>query len=233
MLAVIIHLMLERVPFRWMRWLVPAVIAVITLGYTLIFFCHVETPESYQQTRALMMVTGFLLHASLILLPFSRFRKYFTIFPHSAVILFTGILTIFLLTSFGMMGGERMYPYYAEFQIKLDTLQINVVMFIVATGVYGMTALFEALLAPDFIEINYFGRLTRLFPRLELHTFTIEDPVLLPAGDGTAVLTYQCYEELMVDKKRMKGTFHVTALYRWNGKQWKLILWQITPFCDR
>jgi hypothetical protein len=94
----------------------------------------------------------------------------------------------------------------------------------------------ESLLALDFLEINYFGRLSksdllvRFFPRMVLHTFTIEDPVLFPIGGGTASLTYQCYEELTVDGRKMKGTFYVSALYRWNGKQWKLALWQSTPF---
>ncbi len=93
----------------------------------------------------------------------------------------------------------------------------------------------EALLAPDFLEINYFGRfsrndlLVRIFPRLVLYTFTIEGPVLFPISDGTAALTYQCYEELADDGRKMKGTFTVSALYRWNKKQWKLVLWQITP----
>jgi hypothetical protein len=63
-----------------------------------------------------------------------------------------------------------------------------------------------------------------------LHTYTIEDPVLICTGESTATLSYQCYEELTVDGRKMKGTFTVSALYRWNGKQWKLTLWQITPF---
>ena len=93
----------------------------------------------------------------------------------------------------------------------------------------------EALLAPDFIEINYFGRLSRdalllrCFPHMALHTYTIEDPVLHQFGDETAALLYQCYEELTVDGRKMKGTYSVSALYRWNGKQWKLSLWQVTP----
>ena len=43
----------------------------------------------------------------------------------------------------------------------------------------------EALLAPDFIEINYFGRLSReeilhhFFPSLTIRAFTIEDPHIL------------------------------------------------------
>lgn len=98
------------------------------------------------------------------------------------------------------------------------------------------TRALEALMAPDSLEINYFGRLSRedlllrIFPRIVLHTFTIEDPVLFPFGEGTAALTYQCYEELTADGRKIKGTFTVSALYRWNGKQWKLALWQITPY---
>jgi hypothetical protein len=94
-----------------------------------------------------------------------------------------------------------------------------------------------ALLAPDFFEINSFGRfsrddlLTRLFSRINLQTFTIEDPLLVPVNDRVALLTYQCFEELTLDAKKMRGTFHVSALYSWNGKRWNLSVWQITPFC--
>lgn len=96
----------------------------------------------------------------------------------------------------------------------------------------------EALLAPEFIEINYSGRLSkddlliRLFPRVTLHTYTIEDPVLIIASETAAVLTYQCFEEFTLDTKKRKGTFHVAALYRTDGRQWKLAFWQITPFTN-
>lgn len=96
----------------------------------------------------------------------------------------------------------------------------------------------EALLAPDFIEINTFGRfgkddlLVRLFPRLILQTFTVEDPGLIRSGNGTAVLTYECFMEVSVDGKKKRGTFHAAAHYRWDGRQWKLLLWQVTPFCS-
>src|SRR5512137_954465 len=68
----------------------------------------------------------------------------------------------------------------------------------------------EALLAQDFVEINPFGRFTRdellirLFPMLTLQTYTIEDPAVIIPGDGAAVLTYQCYEELTVDSRKSK-----------------------------
>jgi hypothetical protein len=96
----------------------------------------------------------------------------------------------------------------------------------------------EALLTPDFIEINTFGRFTRdellirLFPRLTLHTYTVDGPELCPAGSGAFVLTYQCHMEVLVGSRKMKGMNHVAALYIWNGKQWRLALWQITPFCS-
>jgi hypothetical protein len=97
----------------------------------------------------------------------------------------------------------------------------------------------EALLAPEFVGINTFGRysrdklLIRLFPHVTIQTFTIEAPALLVAGRGAAALTYQGYQELTHDGRRMKGTFHVSALYSRDKKLWKLALWQITPFCDR
>jgi hypothetical protein len=95
----------------------------------------------------------------------------------------------------------------------------------------------EAMLDSDFLQINTSGRFTRddlllrLFPRITLSTFTIEDPALIVTGDTTAILTYQCYEELTLDTKKKKSNSIVSALYRWNGKRWKLALWQITPVC--
>jgi hypothetical protein len=96
----------------------------------------------------------------------------------------------------------------------------------------------EALLPPGFTGITPFGRcsrddlLVRLFPRLVLHTVTIEDPALVLSGEGTAILTYQCFLEVSVDKKKKRGTFHAAAHYRWDGRQWKVLLWQVTPFCS-
>lgn len=95
----------------------------------------------------------------------------------------------------------------------------------------------DSLLSPDFCEINYFGRLKkedlleRFFSRMTLHTITIEDPLLRMVSDAAAILSYECYEEFTADGKRRKGYHTVAALYSWNGKQWKLALWQITPLC--
>jgi hypothetical protein len=46
------------------------------------------------------------------------------------------------------------------------------------------------------------------------------------------VITYRCHEEVIVKGKDITGTFHVAALYIWNGEQWQLSLWQITPWAS-
>jgi len=93
----------------------------------------------------------------------------------------------------------------------------------------------EALLAPDFIEINMLGRFDRpgvldtLFPSLTLRVFTISEPRLLPMQDAdNAVLAYRCYEELTYGQQEIKGIFPVTAHYRRNKTLWQLVKWEIT-----
>jgi len=94
----------------------------------------------------------------------------------------------------------------------------------------------EALLAPDFVEINSLGRFdrealfSRLFPVLTLHEFTIEEPGIRITGENTAVLSYRCHEWLTVDGKRIQGTFHVFATYTYDGNQFRLSEWEIRPF---
>ncbi|MGB9176906.1 MAG: nuclear transport factor 2 family protein [Methanoregula sp.] len=64
----------------------------------------------------------------------------------------------------------------------------------------------EALLAPDFVEVNSLGRFTReelldrLFLALTLHEFIIEDPGIRITGENTAVLSYRCRERLTAGK---------------------------------
>jgi hypothetical protein len=92
----------------------------------------------------------------------------------------------------------------------------------------------DALLAPDFIEINTMGRFDRtgvldtLFPAITLRVFTISDPHLQPLSDAdNAVLTYRCYEEMTAGEKEIKGIFTVTAHYRKNKTLWQLVKWEI------
>lgn len=93
----------------------------------------------------------------------------------------------------------------------------------------------DALLAPDFVEINTIGRFTkeelfdRLFPVLTLHEFTMEDPAIRMSGENTVVLSYRCHQRLTVDKKPIAGMFRVTATYTRDGKQYRLAAWESRP----
>lgn len=94
------------------------------------------------------------------------------------------------------------------------------------------------LLADDFREVNIFGRLDRdfiiqnLFKQLEVLEFDMSYFQLIPAGEDTAILTYQCQERIRYKGKEVSGDFHVSAVYRRMDEEWKLLLWQITPFVD-
>jgi len=94
----------------------------------------------------------------------------------------------------------------------------------------------DALYAPDFMEINYYGRLDAgdlmdcLFPLLTMRPLTIEEPRFLHAGIDAAALTYRCREDLTVNGEQITGIFHVTALYTRINNDWRLLLWQITPW---
>jgi hypothetical protein len=93
----------------------------------------------------------------------------------------------------------------------------------------------DALLAPEFHEINSIGRfsrdelLERLFPALILHDFTIEDPAIRITDENTAVLSSLCHEWLTVDGKQIRGTFHVFATYTSDRKQYRLSVWESWP----
>ncbi len=96
--------------------------------------------------------------------------------------------------------------------------------------------LLMSLMDEDFIEINYFGRLTRtqilneLFPDLILKKFDMDDFKLLTSTDTLAVLSYRANEEISYKGEDIAGAFHITAIYRKRGGKWYLLIWQITPF---
>jgi Domain of unknown function (DUF4440) len=93
----------------------------------------------------------------------------------------------------------------------------------------------DALLAPDFVEINSLGRfgkaelLDRLFPSLTLHEFTMEEPVIRTLSKNTAVISYRCHEAFTVNGRRTEGTFSVDATYAIDNNQYRLAMWQISP----
>lgn len=92
------------------------------------------------------------------------------------------------------------------------------------------------LMAEDFMEINYFGRLSRedilndLFPKLTLNFFSMEDYKLIEACEGCATITYRCNEKITFEGSEVQGDFHVAATYARRDDRWRLLLWQITPF---
>jgi len=93
----------------------------------------------------------------------------------------------------------------------------------------------EALLAPDFLEINSLGRFSKaelldwLFPNLTLHEFTMENPGIRIPGEKSAVLTYRCHQRYTVNGKRVEGTFRIFATYTRDGDQYRLSVWEIRP----
>jgi hypothetical protein len=97
-------------------------------------------------------------------------------------------------------------------------------------------ALLAGLLDDDFVEVNYFGRLTRteilndLFPSLVLKKFDMDGFRLLASSENLAVLSYRADEEISYNGSDIAGTFHVTAICRKNGGKWLLLVWQITPY---
>ena len=94
----------------------------------------------------------------------------------------------------------------------------------------------SGLLDENFVEINYFGRLTRgdilndLFQSLVLKKFDMDGFRLLASSGSLAILSYRADEEISYKGNNIAGTFHVTAVYRKNGDKWLLLIWQLTPY---
>jgi hypothetical protein len=93
-----------------------------------------------------------------------------------------------------------------------------------------------ALMADDFMEINYFGRLSKsdilddLFSDLTLVSFNMEGFECTQADQDVGVLTYRCFEKISYQGSEVNGDFHVAATYARRDGAWKLLLWQITPY---
>jgi len=93
----------------------------------------------------------------------------------------------------------------------------------------------ESFLAPDYVEINLFGRfnrediLIRILPLFTLHSFSIDEPHVQRTGKDTAVITYRCTEEAAMGRNKKSGTFPVVARYTLIGNLWKISRWEITP----
>ncbi len=69
-----------------------------------------------------------------------------------------------------------------------------------------------------------------LFPSLTMRTPTIEEPRFLHAGSDAAAITYRCREDLTGNGEPITGIFHVASLYTRIENEWRLFLWQNTPW---
>jgi hypothetical protein len=94
-----------------------------------------------------------------------------------------------------------------------------------------------SVLDDDFAEINYFGRLSKtdvlddLFARLQLQNFVISEPRVHGIPESP-ILSYSCFERILVDGAHFEGRFHVASHFVRRGSIWKILLWQITPLAE-
>jgi hypothetical protein len=100
-------------------------------------------------------------------------------------------------------------------------------------------AALAALLDDDFMEINYFGRLSKrqlldeLFPRLTLVALEADGHRLMALDEDAAILSYGCSETIRLDGAEIFGRFTIAALWRRKSTEWRLLLWQITPATEQ
>jgi hypothetical protein len=96
----------------------------------------------------------------------------------------------------------------------------------------------DILLAPDYVEINLLGRMKKhevlasLLPALDLHEFTIRNPVLISVSDQSAILTCLCHEDFTFHAKRTCGDFYAAAHYVHRNNKWLLVFRQVTPLSN-
>ena len=142
--TLICFFIIERVPSPWGRLLLPAAGAVLILAVNLLYFSGPQSPEEYQRTWATMMTAGFLSNALIILAPFPYFRRYTAKTSPYLVIAVTVLATFFLLTCFGLFGGESKMPLdAAEYQWEsiMRTVSVAVTEVVIASLSYGCFAL--------------------------------------------------------------------------------------------
>lgn len=136
--ALAIFFVLERVPFRRVRFLLPVAGAVLMVVIT-ILNSHVgpPSPEEYQETWVPMMLTSFLMNAFVILAPFPFIRKYSGLYSPYLVIPCTLVVTFFLLIAFGFMGGDAQIAPDTRYALTMHIVYFAIAEFVIAALVYG------------------------------------------------------------------------------------------------
>lgn len=144
LLSLLIFFLLERIPHRWARLVLPAAGAVLILSFSLLFFSGVpQSQEEYEATWLPMMLTSFLLNALVILAPFPFIRPYIRRYTPYFVIPIILVVTFFLLVGFGLMGGDAQVPPDTEFGMLTAKVIFVIAEFVCATLVYGGIALLD------------------------------------------------------------------------------------------
>lgn len=140
-----LYLIVRRIPVRKIRRIVPVLIAVLILAIDLAFFSSLETRESYPQNALFSFISGLLLHGSLVLIPVYAFEHYYQRFNPAAIVLVTGIATVFVLAMIGLVGRERAFSGDAEFWIRLNIIILTGALLGVSTGIYAVIAYLDTL----------------------------------------------------------------------------------------
>jgi hypothetical protein len=135
--ALAIFFMLERVPFRRVRLLLPGAGAVLMVVVT-ILSSHAgpPLPEDYERSWVQMMLTGFLTDAFVILAPFPFVRKYTGAYSPYLVIPCTLVVTFFVLVAFGFMGGDAQIAPDTRYALTVQIVYFAVAEFVIAALVY-------------------------------------------------------------------------------------------------
>lgn len=141
-LALLLFFLLEQIPIRWTRLILPAAGAVLMLSVSILCFNGIpQSPEEYQRTWLPMMLTSVLLNALVILAPYPFIRPYIRRYSPYLVIPITLVVTFFLLVAFGLMGGDAQIPPDTEFEMMKGKVIFVIAEFVLATLVYGGIAL--------------------------------------------------------------------------------------------
>jgi hypothetical protein len=135
--ALAIFFLLERVPFRRVRLLLPLAGAVLMVVIT-ILSSHAgpPSPGEYESTWIPMMLTGILTDAFVILAPFPFVRKYTGTYSPYLVIPCTLVVTFFLLVAFGFMGGDAQIAPDTRYALTMQIVYFAVAEFVIAALVY-------------------------------------------------------------------------------------------------
>jgi hypothetical protein len=148
-LSLLVFYLLEQIPSRRARLILPAAGAVLMLFVDLVCFSGIpQSPEEYQRTWVPMMLASFMLNALVILAPYPFIREHIRKYSPCVVIPFTVVATFFLLVAFGFMGGDAQIPPATETGMMLAEVYFVIAEFVIAALVYGCIALLERTL-PD------------------------------------------------------------------------------------